>query len=62
MIPPSPGALLAAPASFDELELQTSDMAAKIDAAARVSRLPERPDEAALHRLCVDLVAEQLGR
>ena len=47
--------------TFDELELQTSDMAVKIDAAARVSRLPERPDEAALHRLCVDLVAEHLG-
>lgn len=47
--------------SFDELEVQTSEMAAKIDAADRVSLLPESPDEAALDRLCVELVAEHLG-
>ena len=47
--------------SFDELELRTSEMAAKIDAAALVSHLPECPDDAALDRLCVDLVAEHLG-
>ena len=47
--------------SFDRLEGQTAEMSAKIDAAAHVSRLPERPDEAALDRLCVDLVAEHLG-
>jgi uncharacterized protein len=46
--------------TFDELEAQTSDMAAKIEAAAGHSHLPERPDEAALDRLCVDLVTERL--
>ena len=47
--------------SFDELEVRTAEMAAKIDAAARVSDLPERPDEPAIDRLCVDFVAEHLG-
>ena len=47
--------------TFDELEVRTSEMSAKIDAAARVSQLPERPDEAALDGLCVSLVAEHLG-
>ena len=47
--------------SFDELEERTSDMAAKIDAAARLSQLPDRPDEAALNSLCIALVTEHLG-
>lgn len=47
--------------TFDELEVQTSDMAAKIDAAARRSQLPDRPDEAALNSLCIALVTEHLG-
>ncbi len=47
--------------TFDELEVQTTDMAERIEAAAHVSPLPAVPDEAALHRLCVDLVAEHLG-
>ena len=36
-------------------------MATKIDAAARISHLPERPDEDALDRLCVALISEHLG-
>jgi predicted nucleotidyltransferase len=47
--------------TFDELEVQTSEMAAKIDAAARLSQLPDRPDEAALNSLCIALVTEHLG-
>lgn len=47
--------------SFDELEVQTTDLAAKIHRAERVSQLPARPDEAALERLCTTLVAEHLG-
>jgi predicted nucleotidyltransferase len=47
--------------AFDELEARTSDLAAKIDDAVRSSPLPARPDEAALDRLCVELVAEHLG-
>lgn len=47
--------------TFDDLELHTSDMAVRIDAAASVSHLPERPDEPGLDALCVDLVAEHLG-
>lgn len=47
--------------SFDELEAQTAEMAAKIDAAVLVSRLPGRPDEAALDQLCLDLVTEHLA-
>ena len=47
--------------AFDELETRTSDLAALIDDAARQSPLPDRPDEAALDRLCVELVAEHLG-
>lgn len=47
--------------TFDELEVRTSDMAVRIDAAARVSLLPDRPDEAALDSLCTTLVAEHLG-
>jgi uncharacterized protein len=47
--------------TFNKLEVETSEMATKIDTAARLSHLPERPDEAALDRLCVDLVTEHLG-
>jgi len=47
--------------SFDELELQTAEMATRIDAAVFVSHLPPHPDEAALDRLCVEVVAAHLG-
>ena len=47
--------------SFDELEVQTAEMATRIDAAVLVSHLPPHPDEAALDRLCVELVAAHLG-
>lgn len=47
--------------TFDELEARTADVAAKIGGAVRHSPLPPRPDEAALDRLCAELVAEHLG-
>jgi uncharacterized protein len=47
--------------SFDELEARTAVLAADIETASRASRLPERPDDVALDRLCSDLVAEHLG-
>jgi uncharacterized protein len=47
--------------TFDQLEAQTADTAVTIEAAARVSRLPEHPDEAALNQLCTDLVADHLA-
>jgi uncharacterized protein len=47
--------------TFDKLEVETSEMATKMNTATRLSHLPERPGEAALDRLCVDLVTEHLG-
>lgn len=47
---------------IDELEARAADLAAQIEEAVTRSPLPASPDEAALGRLCVELVAEHLAR
>lgn len=46
--------------TFEELEERTTQMATAIEDAVDDSTLPTAPDEAALDRLCVEIVAEHL--